>query len=82
MTRFLFDRPKGEWAEFDLEFPSDTPKLLLLGLIERVGYFKQGSGWSLTVFARPLKTASSNTSKDLTDVSPSSMKLRMINLDH
>lgn len=36
VSRFNFDDLNGEWCEFSLEYPANTPKILLVSLIEEV----------------------------------------------
>lgn len=36
VSRFEFDEKDGQWFEVDLEYPAEAPKVLMLGIVEKV----------------------------------------------
>lgn len=36
VSRFEFDKEDGQWFEVDLEYPAEAPKVLMLGIVEKV----------------------------------------------
>jgi DNA-directed RNA polymerase I subunit RPA1 len=38
ITRYAFDQQDGAWCEVDLQFPADTPKLLMVDLVQKACY--------------------------------------------